>query len=294
MTLNEFGGGFYNSDISGTGTLTKIGTGIAFLNNTNNSYSGETRIQQGTLAFNGSSTGSKNSGVNISNGAQLLVNGNNNNTKYLSGNGSATINGGNLTIGGGNGKTFSGVIRDGGAGAGSLTKNGSGKQTLAGINTYSGDTKVLDGTLRISNTGSINNTATYTQTGGHTIVDGSLIQNNVDIQAGVLSGSGMIEASTITIGEQAQVNPGNSPGTLIMMADVDFSGTLQTEIFSRSIHDTLDVDGTVSLSETSRFDFLFDSNYMAADGDSFSFFTALDFDFGMGADFFDLSDLSHR
>ena len=103
----------------------------------------------------------------------------------------------------------------------------------------------------------------------------------------------MIEASTITIGEQAQVNPGNSPGTLIMMADVDFSGTLQTEIFSRSIHDTLDVDGTVSLSETSRFDFLFDSNYMAADGDSFSFFTALDFDFGMGADFFDLSDLSH-
>jgi autotransporter-associated beta strand protein len=120
LTLNQSGTGFYNSDISGTGTLTKTATGIAFLNNTDNSYSGETRIQQGILVFNGSSTGSENSGVNISNGAQLFVNGNNS-SKYLSGNGNVTIDRGNLTIGDGNGQTFSGVIRDRGAGTGSLT-----------------------------------------------------------------------------------------------------------------------------------------------------------------------------
>ena len=141
LTLNQFAVGIYNSDISGTGTLTKVNTGVAALTGSN-TYSGETRIQQGTLAFSGSSTSSKNSGVNVSNGALLRVSGDNT-VRYLRGDGTTRINGGNLTIGDGNSQSFYGVVE----GAGSLTKNGNGTQWLYGTNTYTGGTTINDGTL---------------------------------------------------------------------------------------------------------------------------------------------------
>lgn len=58
-----------------------------------------------------------------------------------------------LKVGGGTGGTssgsFGGIIQDG-AGTLSLTKEGSGTQTLTGMNTYSGDTVIMSGVLSIS------------------------------------------------------------------------------------------------------------------------------------------------
>jgi autotransporter-associated beta strand protein len=55
-----------------------------------------------------------------------------------------------LTIGGGNTNgNFSGVIQNG-AGTMSLTKTGSGLQTVSGVNTYTGSTTVANGTLQVS------------------------------------------------------------------------------------------------------------------------------------------------
>ena len=79
-------------------------------------------------------------------------------------NGSGTVDKGHpdpntfmLTLGvaGGSG-TFSGTIQNtSGAGAIALTKTGSGTQTLSGINTYTGNTTVEDGTLSIPSGGSL-------------------------------------------------------------------------------------------------------------------------------------------
>ena len=94
------------------------------------------------------------------------------------------------------------------------------------------------------------------------------------------------------IGASATVNAGNSPGTLILAGDVDLLGTLQTEIVSNSFFDVLEIQGAVTLSNTTTFDFIFDNSFEAIDGDSFDFLSAFNIDFGLGADFFDLSDLS--
>ena len=77
----------------------------------------------------------------------------------------------------------------------------------------------------------------------------------MDLQSGNLSRSGTITAVVITIGQNATVNPGNSPGTLIMMSNVDFLGTLQTEVVDTTL---FDVQGTVTMADTTAFAFLFD------------------------------------
>ncbi len=67
----------------------------------------------------------------------------------LSGSGSVVVGDGKtLTTGGVNDSTFSPVI----SGAGSLTKQGDGTLTLSGENTYTGDTVVNEGTLRVDGT----------------------------------------------------------------------------------------------------------------------------------------------
>ena len=50
-------------------------------------------------------------------------------------------------------QTYAGIL----AGSGSLTKIGTGTETLSGVSTYAGTTTVSDGMLRLSNTGSNNN-----------------------------------------------------------------------------------------------------------------------------------------
>jgi hypothetical protein len=184
--------------------------------------------------------------------------------------------------------------------AGTLTNNG--YLTNYSVN---GGTSILSnsGTLTnngtiynydsIINSGVIDNSGTFMQTTGSTVVNvgpdnlgGIYGSGTVDIQGGSLSGNGTIEASQITIGENATVKPGNSPGTLVMISDdVQFLGTLQTEIVSSDVYDVLEVRGTVTLSDDSLFDFLFDDSYVETDGDSFDFLTAFDFGFGTAPDF---------
>ena len=155
------------------------------------------------------------------------------------------------------------------------------------------------GSFEITETGVLSNEydgakGSFIQTAGSTVVNGSMSGGTMDIQGGTLSGSGTIGVDTLTIGENATVNPGNSPGTLIVMGDMDMFGTLATEISSSASFDILQVQDTVSLSNTSSFDFLFDSGYTAVDGDSFDFLTASVFDFNLGLGFaFDIADMSN-
>jgi hypothetical protein len=165
------------------------------------------------------------------------------------------------------------------------------------------------GIFEISETGSLKNYGSFIQTEGSTIVNGKNLvfgstgdffggiygSGTLEIMGGSLSGSSTIEAESITIGEDATVKPGNSPGTLIMMSDLELLGTLQTEIVSSIMgdYDVLEVQGNVTFSDTSAFDFLFDDSYIAVDGDSFDFLSAFTFDFGLAIDFADWFDMSH-
>jgi len=64
-------------------------------------------------------------------------------------------------------RTFSGIIQDGsGGGALALTKTGSGtREILTGVNTYTGDTTISGGQLRISGSGTLGNNSAVTISG---------------------------------------------------------------------------------------------------------------------------------
>ncbi|MFT7490296.1 MAG: autotransporter-associated beta strand protein [Candidatus Promineifilaceae bacterium] len=124
---------------SGTGTWTLSGT---------NTYTGPTTLNSGTLRAASSKAFSPDSlytvGINgtvDAAGFDLVM-------PSLVGAGNVLLGGATLTIGNDvtNAPPFSGVI----SGTGSVVKVESGTQTFSGMNTYTGDTHILNGTLSLS------------------------------------------------------------------------------------------------------------------------------------------------
>ena len=200
------------ADGAETTALTKTGAGTLTLNGAN-SYSGTTAINGGTLRIgNGSTTGALGAGpVSIASGSELrfyrsddfvaaagAISGDGDVYKQgggkasLTGNntyaGTTTVNGGTLEIGSGgtSGTLGSGpvVLTSGNlqfnrsddfsgsanviSSAGNVIKEGVGKATLTGENSYTGTTTVNDGTLEIGNggaTGDIGSGAVTVDTG---------------------------------------------------------------------------------------------------------------------------------
>jgi autotransporter-associated beta strand protein len=132
-----FGGGNATStfsgtltDTSGTLTLEKTGSGTMILSG-NNSYSGPTAITGGTLQIgDGGTTGSISNTAGITNDAILIFNRSNDLTV------ASNINGG-----------------------GALTKQGAGILTLSGNNSYTGQTSIGTGTLRLASPTAMQNSS---------------------------------------------------------------------------------------------------------------------------------------
>ena len=206
--------------ITGTGGLTKIGTGTMNLSGMN-TYSGATTVSGGTLqAGIATSAFGSNSAVALANiaGVVLDLNSNSNTIGSLNGGaasqvslGSAILTTGTLNMT----DTFYGVI----SGSGGLTKTGTGTMTLSGANTYSGATTVSSGTLQagipnafgsnsavtLANTaGAVLNLANFNNTigslngggttGGNVILGSAILTtgalNTPDAFAGAISGTG--------------------------------------------------------------------------------------------------------
>jgi fibronectin-binding autotransporter adhesin len=200
-----FSGAVVSPDNAG---LTKTGAGTLTLSNANNTYTGVTAVNQGTLAVGTLANGGINSGIGAASGASSnLVLQNGGELEYTGG--TTTSNRG-FTLGSGGGAidvalnttslTMSGVA----TGTGGLTKNGPGTLVLSGANTYSGGTVVNAGTLRAGSTNAfgpanpgpmtVNTAATLDLAGNNNTVgglngSGSVLLGNATLTIGAPAGS---------------------------------------------------------------------------------------------------------
>ncbi len=144
----------YAGVISGTGSLTKNAAGLLILSNAN-TFSGATNANAGTLQLN-NSLALQNStvSINVNNGVTFNTGLGAATFGGLAGSGNAALQDStpsavNLTVGGNNANTrYTGAL----SGAGGLTKVGTGTLTLAGFNTYAGNTAITAGTLQLGAT----------------------------------------------------------------------------------------------------------------------------------------------
>jgi fibronectin-binding autotransporter adhesin len=144
-TLNVGGAGNTTAAgiISGTGGLTKDGTGTLTLSG-NNTYAGGTNVNAGTLQLGGSERIADGSAVAVASGATLNLNTYTETIGALSGAGTVQLGGGTLVVGsGGASSTFGGAFA--GGDTGTFKKTGTGTLTLgAGLN-LAGGSLTLDG-----------------------------------------------------------------------------------------------------------------------------------------------------
>jgi fibronectin-binding autotransporter adhesin len=212
FTLNAGGGNFevtnaataltLSGQITGTGGLTKSGSGTLILTNSFNPYGGSTTINGGTLQVSGNIASNR-----IGSSPQLILNGGTLYTVATSSLGSGS--GVTLSAGGGTFQTDSGqplTIAGVVSGSGSLTKTGTGNLTLSGSNTFNGTTTVSAGTLALGNNLALQNSAldtagagVVTTTGFTTPTLGGL-KGSTNLSSVITTGYGSVTALTLNPG----------------------------------------------------------------------------------------------
>jgi autotransporter-associated beta strand protein len=256
-TASGSGGGFtefHDASTAGNGTLTNegataSGAGGGFTYFYDTSTAGNATLianggigggQGGSILFEDASTGGT-SRVEVFGNGILDISLHNAATKKLpgvpigsiEGDGNVFLGSNNLIVGSNNtDTTFSGVIQDGGLNGGvggSLTKIGTGTLDLAGVNTYTGNTNINSGALK---------------------VDGSIASNTFVNHGTTLAGTGMVNGD-VTVNFRGTVSPGDELGTLTVNNYTQRQGgTLLIDIAGASTgqYSVLSVLGTANLS----------------------------------------------
>ncbi len=222
------------------GGLTKLGGGTLVLGG-QNTYTGQTVVDGGTLKAAASGAFASGSAFTVASGATLDLGGTNQTTASISGSGTIGNSGAPnavLTTGANNASTiFSGVIQQVG-----LNKVGDGTLTLSGDNTYAGATVVSGGTLLVS--GSIANSTVTLQNGG--MLAGSGLLGALVVQAGsVLAPGATTPFTTLKISGNVTFDQGS-----IYRINVDPTG--RTDSIAATGSATLN-GGTVDIVAGGRF-----------------------------------------
>ena len=202
--------------ITGSGGLTKAGTGILTVSGAN-SYVGGTTINAGTLRL---ATGASlpTTGALTVNAGTLDFNGNSVTIGSLAGvGGTLSLGASTLTVAEASSTTFAGTL----TGTGGITKTGTGTLNLTGANTYTGPTTI---------------------SGGRLAVNGSITSNVTVGSGGNLGGAGTI-TGTVTNG--GVLAPGNSIGTLNIVGSFtqNAGSTYQVEANAAGQADRTNVTG---------------------------------------------------
>ena len=205
--MDLFNGTMQATTISNTGSASSLGTGgtIRFGGWASSAPvleyvgSGSTNNKQFKLGGGGTAnTG----GTILNNGTGALVF--NNATFNTTGDGAFSGTTRALTLGGSNtaDNAISGVIRDNNSGnTVSVVKDGTGKWTLSGANTYTGETTISNGTLQIGTGGTLASSGirvsggTFETTAANTVADTS----TVNISSGTYSIGGNDTVASLTV-----------------------------------------------------------------------------------------------
>ena len=210
--------GLINADIELNGTMELLNHGIGWANGAPGDF------HMGALSGSGIMVGN----FTGSNGQTRVRVGNNNNSGVFSG---SIVNGLNNII--------------------VLTKNGTGVQTLSGVNTYTGSTTINAGTLALLGAGSIDNSPLINVVSGATFdVEGVSNFNLTSIQS--LIGNGTINGDMIT-DAGSTISPGASVGaigTLTFLDDLDINGRLLIDVngLGGGTTDLINVAGLLDIS----------------------------------------------
>ncbi|MBL4701194.1 MAG: autotransporter domain-containing protein, partial [Phycisphaeraceae bacterium] len=195
--------------LTGTGGLTKMGTGNFLLSGTN-TFTGDVNLNAGLLTLSGGSALADAVKVMQTAGTTLALI-NNETIGALAGDGSVALGANTLGIGGSIDTTYAGII----SGAGGLNYNSTGILTLSNINTFTGDTNINSGTLNLA---------------GNNVLAG-----DVNVNGGSLTGIGNIGGNLNIF--SGMLSPGNSAGIINVagnfslasaatyLAEIDYAGT---------------------------------------------------------------------
>ncbi len=209
-------------------TLTKRGTGTLTLTG-NNTYTGATEIDAGTLAITHSGAIGGTSGITVASGAafELAFNSDDTLAKVVSG-------------------------------AGDLVKTGIGKATLTGVNTYNGATRLEEGALSLSGNGSIASSNGLTMAFDTAFDISAIAAQTTSLQS--LNGNGSIALGDKTL----EIGTGVYGGTIGGNGGIEKTGSGTLTLANQNLYGgattvsggtlILDMDNAVSLSSVIRLD----------------------------------------
>jgi fibronectin-binding autotransporter adhesin len=210
-------------DFSGTGSLVKQGQGVLTFGGLYD-FTGTTLINGGSVRFTGQLD--EDAEINLQSGTLDLsqIQGGAQTIGELAGasGGGIALGASQLTVSQDTNTVFAGTI----SGTGGLVKEGSGTLNLTGTNTYTGNTEVSGGTLKVN--GALPNSTVIVETGG------------------TLGGNGILGALQMTGGTLA---PGNSIGRLTVNGPVVFNAAsiYAVEVNAAGAADRIDATGSATL-----------------------------------------------